>query len=387
MRLRARYRPAHRRPPRAGRIILTAMMAMTLAAGAVMALSARAPASRAGQQAPAAAAVPVSLTPDAWRHPAVRALPAARAAVPRTYTVRPGDTLSGIALRFCGHANAWPALARASGIADGNQIMPGWRIVLACAAVTPRPGGGAARGTGGGFRPGTYSWSGLEALWRAAGGPGWAAATAACIAEHESSGESWQISPTGDYGLWQINRPSWGAALATLDPYGNARAAVIISHGGTNWSAWATRYYCGVAAVTGPVRPAVVTLTAYYESPGARALDWAEAHALGCWYAWGGTGPCGSGYDCSGLVWAAVLHADGIVLPRDTYGMLAGSPHLYWIPLSQARRGDLLFFGSGHVEIDTVWYHVSFGAHHSGTQVGWRGWDSWWAPTMALRIR
>lgn len=119
-------------------------------------------------------------------------------------------------------------------------------------------------------------------------------------------------------------------------------------------------------------------------NPGGQALSWAEANALGHWYGWGGTGP--SVYDCSGLVYASVLHADGFYLPRTTYGMLAGSPHLYYIPLSQARRGDLLFFGSGHVEFDTMWYHWSFGAQQSGTRVGWHYWSGWWAPTMAMRI-
>lgn len=117
-------------------------------------------------------------------------------------------------------------------------------------------------------------------------------------------------------------------------------------------------------------------------TPGNAALDWAEAHALGHWYGWGGTGP--GVYDCSGLVQAAYAHA-GVNLPRTTFSML-GSRHLVRVPVSQARRGDLLFFGTGHVELATVWYHVSFGAHHSGTRVGWRGWNNWWAPTMAFRV-
>jgi cell wall-associated NlpC family hydrolase len=120
------------------------------------------------------------------------------------------------------------------------------------------------------------------------------------------------------------------------------------------------------------------------ESPGARALDWAEAHATGLPYIYGGTGPYG--YDCSGLVYEAVLEADGITLPRDTYEMLAGSPHLEQIPLADAQRGDLLFYGSGHVEFDTIWYHMSFGAHDSGSSIGWITWGGSWVPTMALRV-
>jgi hypothetical protein len=53
-------------------------------------------------------------------------------------------------------------------------------------------------------------------------------------------------------------------------------------------------------------------------------------------------------------------HGAGIWLPHSTYAML-NSPRLHWIPLSQARRGDLMFYGSGHVEINTIWYHTTLG--------------------------
>ena len=117
---------------------------------------------------------------------------------------------------------------------------------------------------------------------------------------------------------------------------------------------------------------------------GNAALNWAEGHARGCWYSYGGSS-CSPGYDCSGLVMAAFGHGAGIWLPHSTYSML-GSRHLHRISLSQARRGDLMFYGSGHVEINTIWYHQTFGAHHSGTRVGWRTWSQWWHPTAAYRV-
>ena len=114
---------------------------------------------------------------------------------------------------------------------------------------------------------------------------------------------------------------------------------------------------------------------------GGSILDTAETRA-GDWYSYGAAGP--SAFDCSGLVvWAAAQH--GIYLPRTTYAM-PGSPHLRWIPLADARRGDLLFYGSGHVEFATVWWHESFGAHDSGSRVGWIEWGPWWHPTAAYRI-
>ena len=117
---------------------------------------------------------------------------------------------------------------------------------------------------------------------------------------------------------------------------------------------------------------------------GNAALNWAESHATGCWYAYGGSS-CSQGYDCSGLVMAAFGHGAGIWLPHSTYAM-PGNPHLHWIPLSQARRGDLMFYGSGHVEINTVWYHQTFGAHDWGQRVGWISWGPWWYPTAAYRV-
>lgn len=112
------------------------------------------------------------------------------------------------------------------------------------------------------------------------------------------------------------------------------------------------------------------------------ALSWAETQT-GCWYSWGGTS-CGQGYDCSGLVYEAFLH-EGVNIGRDTYDMLADG-HLHWIPASQARRGDLAFYGTGHVEILTMWWHTTFGAQQWGTRVGWHGWGGWWQPTAFYRV-
>lgn len=118
-------------------------------------------------------------------------------------------------------------------------------------------------------------------------------------------------------------------------------------------------------------------------STGDRVLNMAESRT-GDWYQYGAAGP--DTFDCSGLaVWAAAKL--GISVPHSTYAMLAGTAHLYRIPLSQVRRGDLLFYGPGHVEFATIWWHQSFGAAHTGTRVGWHKWNSYWAPTMAMRWR
>ena len=89
--------------------------------------------------------------------------------------------------------------------------------------------------------------------------------------------------------------------------------------------------------------------SAVYAGPTGTQADTAVAFAfkqLGCAYVYGGTGPCGAGFDCSGLMlkaWAAA----GITVPRDTYSQWAALPH---IAESAIQPGDLLFYnGIGHV--------------------------------------
>lgn len=85
---------------------------------------------------------------------------------------------------------------------------------------------------------GYYNCSMLEHLWDSVGGNPAAAYVAAEIATAESGGNPRAISPTDDFGLWQINGSH--GALASLDPIANAKAAVIISGNGSNWTPWTT---------------------------------------------------------------------------------------------------------------------------------------------------
>jgi hypothetical protein len=85
---------------------------------------------------------------------------------------------------------------------------------------------------------GYYNCAMLESLWRSVGGNSASAFVAAEIAMAESGGRPGAISPTNDFGLWQINGSH--GALASLNPIANARAAVIISGNGSNWSPWTT---------------------------------------------------------------------------------------------------------------------------------------------------
>jgi hypothetical protein len=88
----------------------------------------------------------------------------------------------------------------------------------------------------------SYSCSDLEQHWGQAGGSSAQAFMAAEIAMAESGGNPNAISPTDDFGLWQINGSH--GSLATLDPLQNAKSAIILSADGTNWGPWTT-YHSG----------------------------------------------------------------------------------------------------------------------------------------------
>ena len=67
--------------------------------------------------------------------------------------------------------------------------------------------------------------------------------------------------------------------------------------------------------------------------------------ALGCPYVFGATGPCSSGYDCSGLTMSAWASA-GVSIPRTSYGQAT----LPAVSTSSLQPGDILeFAGDSHV--------------------------------------
>jgi cell wall-associated NlpC family hydrolase len=102
-----------------------------------------------------------------------------------------------------------------------------------------------------------------------------------------------------------------------------------------------------------------------------KAVQFAYAQ-LGCEYVFGGTGPCGQGFDCSGLTQAAWAFA-GISIPR-TSEEQAGLPA---VPESQLAPGDIMeFSGDGHVGI-YVGGGMLIDAPHTGAvveKVAFSGW-------------
>jgi LysM repeat protein len=197
-------------------------------------------------------------------HPASRS-DATRSGAGHSYTVRAGDTLSGIAQRFYGSADDWHGLfaANHAEISDPSLIFVGQQLRLprhlpagiSTTAYTARHASSAAADSSAAASDtgqaatsqaattttslsGTLSCTGLEQLWLDAGGSPAAEVTAASIAMAESGGNQFATGTVGERGYWQINPVN--GALSTYDPYGNARAAVIMSADGTNWSPWTT---------------------------------------------------------------------------------------------------------------------------------------------------
>ncbi len=211
------------------------------------------------------------------------ATPAKHAAVATTtrYTVRDGDTLAKIASRYYHKAADWQYLyhENAKTISDPDDIFAGEKLVIPAtvpasfkpASYTPRhaqpvaapvaapavqtvasSSGTSSHSTAttdvavqsaaATTASGSYSCSGLEQLWEAAGGNAADAVMAAEIAMAESGGNPNAISPTDDFGLWQINGSN--GALATLNPAANAHSAIVLSDDGSNWNAWTT-YHSG----------------------------------------------------------------------------------------------------------------------------------------------
>jgi cell wall-associated NlpC family hydrolase len=241
-----------------------------------------------------------------------------------------------------------------------------------------------AAAPGGGIPSGTLGCSGLETLWVSAGGRASAEVTAADIAMAESGGRQYATGQVGERGYWQINPVN--GALSTYDAYGNARAAVIMSGDGTNWSPWTTwtsgayaRSGCGGTVTAAVVHRVHSSPRPAGSSTDLLALGWAETQA-GKPYIYGGNGPYG--YDCSGLVVAAYARL-GIMLPRTTFDML-GSAHL--VRVTVPREGDLAFFGSGHVEF-YIRPGVTYGAQQSGTRIGFHPYGGWWQPSMFFAVR
>lgn len=113
-----------------------------------------------------------------------------------------------------------------------------------------------------------------------------------------------------------------------------------------------------------------------------KAVAFAYAQ-LGCPYVFGGTGPCSSGFDCSGLTQAAWAAA-GVSIPRTSEEQWAGLPH---VSTSSLQPGDILVFnGAGHVGI-YVGNGQLIDAAHTGVPVELVAFSGWYVSTLDGAVR
>jgi hypothetical protein len=144
----------------------------------------------------------------------------------------PAALPKGITLRIPVHVGRWLAAWKAHEAAVFKAAAPAPDPAPAAPAPAPAPAQLTAR---------VLSAAQIGQLWLSAGGSAGTEQTAICIAEHESSGNTQAVSPSDDFGVWQIH-----ADPAALNPMVNAKTAVQMSDDGTNWSAWTTAGDCGV---------------------------------------------------------------------------------------------------------------------------------------------
>lgn len=80
--------------------------------------------------------------------------------------------------------------------------------------------------------------------WEVNGGDKSHVVVAVSVSLAESGGNTGAISPSSDYGLWQINSSNFGwlglTVATALEAGPNARAAIRMSGNGANWAAWCT---------------------------------------------------------------------------------------------------------------------------------------------------
>jgi hypothetical protein len=222
-----------------------------------------------------------------------------------------------------------------------------------------------------------------------------------CIISAESGGNP-QIWGGNHWGLYQFDAATWAAYGGDPGAFGNAGAGTqhgiyenVVAKGSQAiydaWSADGCPQQYGLLVVSAVKIPLGRHHRHHHRRHHhvplrIRALSWA-LRQRGKPYMWGGTGPYG--FDCSGLVYAAYHHAGraGRRLARDTFEMLGQVGGLLiqtWHP----KRGDLAFYGSGHVELLlSARRHRTFGALDPGTRIGRHHWNGWWAPTMFFRLR
>jgi hypothetical protein len=173
---------------------------------------------------------------------------------PAAYTVKPGDSLSGISGRLFGDPGLWPKFYAANIKVVGaypDQITPGERLTVklaphgetgqviqvqqapaATAPVTTAPASVAGPAAYQGTAPAAYQGT----------APGGSFGT--CVRARESGGNYQATNPGGYYGAYQFSASTWAAYGGNPADYGNASPAqqdqvfanAMAQGGQSNWA-------------------------------------------------------------------------------------------------------------------------------------------------------
>jgi LysM repeat protein len=173
---------------------------------------------------------------------------ASATALPASYTVRTGDTLSSIARHFYHDRAAWPVLywRNHRHIRWANEITAGQvlRIPVRPARIPHAPGA---------LQPaGPAAPSQLPAMAAAPADEAGASYTGAtpggsfgqCVIERESGGQAQIMNATGHYGLYQFSAATWAAYGGDPADFGHASvaeqnkvfASALAAGGESNWA-------------------------------------------------------------------------------------------------------------------------------------------------------
>jgi cell wall-associated NlpC family hydrolase len=112
-------------------------------------------------------------------------------------------------------------------------------------------------------------------------------------------------------------------------------------------------------------------------APAALAAIAFARHQIGCPYLWGGTGPCSTGFDCSGLVMMAYRSAGVGTVPRTT-GQMWADPGLRHVRAGHEQPGDLALI----VGADGTWSSPG----HVGLVIGGGQMIEAWGSGVPIRV-
>jgi Transglycosylase-like domain/LysM domain len=261
-------RPAHARPPRS-RIRLTLITALAVLAAALTAVSLASSSAGATAGHPAravtrtaslaaardVAARDVSLSTAAQAsalraQAALRLAAQARTAAAAMYTVRAGQSLSGIAAERCGTELDWTGLYAANREligTDPDQISAGQVLRISCydaPGVTAPATITTASVTPASTEQAAYSSGSATASGYGGNTPG--GSFGQCVVARESGGNAQAMNSTSHYGLYQFSESTWEEYGGSASDFGDASVArqeqvfanALAQSGESNWSAY-----------------------------------------------------------------------------------------------------------------------------------------------------